>query len=82
MCPVDAKNAVVNGVAQTPAAACACSGTGQAKQFDQLLAMHSDLISLVEALLEQNQGMLLALTDDMGDFDGEPTSYLDGSKVS
>ncbi len=81
MCPVDAKNDAVNGAAPTPVAACACSGTGQAKQFDQLLAMHSDLISLVGALIEQNEQMLQALSDGIGD-DYEPTSYLDGTKVS
>ena len=43
--------------------------------------MHSELLTMVGALLEQNQQILAVVSEITDDFDREPRTYLDGTPV-
>jgi hypothetical protein len=50
-------------------------------QVSQLLTMHRELLSMVGALLEQNQQILGSVSQVTEDFDGPPTHYMDGTPI-
>jgi hypothetical protein len=50
-------------------------------QVSQLLTMHRELLSMVGALLEQNQQALESVSQVTEDFDGPPTHYMDGTPI-
>lgn len=54
----------------------------QSPVLDQLLQMHSELLAMVGALLEQNQQILAAVSDVTDDFEGKPRTYMDGSPIT
>jgi hypothetical protein len=50
-------------------------------QVSQLLTMHQELLSMVGALLEQNQ-QILSVSQVAEDFDGPATHYMDGTRIA
>jgi hypothetical protein len=50
-------------------------------QVSQLLTMHRELLSMVGALLEQNQQIMGTVHQVTDDFDAPPTLYMDGSPI-
>jgi hypothetical protein len=50
-------------------------------QVSQLIQMHQELLSMVGALLEQNQQILGSVSQVTEDFDGPPTHYMDGTPI-
>jgi hypothetical protein len=50
-------------------------------QVSQLLTMHQELLSMLAALLEQNQQILGSVSQVTEDFDGPPTHYMDGTPI-
>jgi hypothetical protein len=50
-------------------------------QVSQLIQMHTELLSMVGALLEQNQQTIGSLSQITEDFDGPPTHYMDGTPI-
>jgi hypothetical protein len=82
--PVDARNekpqwsnGLSNGSKQDSPTWCASC----LPQVSQLLTMHQELLSMVGALLEQNQQILGSVSQVTEDFDGPPTHYMDGTPI-
>jgi hypothetical protein len=52
-----------------------------APAMQQLIQMHHELMSMVGALIEQNQQTLDAVGQITDDFDGPATHYMDGTPI-
>jgi hypothetical protein len=83
-CPVDARNEKPqwsNGLSNESSEDSLTSCASCQRRVSQLLTMHQELLSMVGALLEQNQQILESVSQVTEDFDAPPTHYMDGTPI-
>jgi len=84
-CPVDARRERNDWLNGSPSGSTqgwpSSSEVSQAQEMTLLLQMHKELLSMIGALIEQNQQTLDAVSQITDDFDGPPTHYMDGSRI-